>query len=87
MGERLLFLKLQRNISHHIESGHWDEPDLRVTVLVRVTVVVEDRAIQPSTGCIRAIENVIEVQPEHCSLQTSDVLRRTEGVAKVDVRL
>ena len=82
-----LFLKLQRNTSHHIKPCHRDETNLRITVLVRVTVVVEDRAIHPSTGCIMAIENVIEVQPEHCSLQTSDVLRRTEGVAKVDIRL
>ena len=82
-----LLLKLQRNTSHHIEPCHRDETNLCVTVLVRVTVVVEDRTVHPSAGCIMAVENVVEVHTEDSFLQTSDVLRRTEGVAKVDIRL
>ena len=35
-------LKLHRNTSHHIKSCHWDKTNLRITVLIRMTVVVED---------------------------------------------
>ena len=86
-GERLLFLKLQRNISHHIESGHWDEPDLRVTVLVRVTVVVEDGGVDPSAGSIMAVEDIVEVHTEHSFFQAGNVPGRTQGVADIDVCL
>ena len=35
-------LKLHRNTSHHIKPCHWDKTNLRITVLIRMTVVVED---------------------------------------------
>ena len=82
-----LFLKLQRNIPHHIKACHWDKTNLRVTVLIRMTVVVEDGTIHPSTGCIMAIEDVVEVHTEDSFLQTCNVLGRTKGIAEVDIRL
>ena len=80
-------LKLQRNTPHHIKPCHWDEANLRVTVLVRMTVVVEDRAIHPSTSCIMAIEDVVEVHTEDSFLQASDMLAWTKGIAEVYIRL
>ena len=80
-------LELQRNIPHDIEACHWYEAQLRVTVLVRMTVIVEDRAVHPSAGCIMAIEDIVEVHTEDSFLQTSNVLGRTKGIAEVDIRL
>ena len=80
-------LKLQRHTPHHVKPCHWDEANLCVTVLVRMTIVVEDRAIHPSAGCIVAIEDVVEVHTEDSFLQTSNVLGRTKGIAEVDIRL
>ena len=80
-------LKLHRNTSHHIKPCHWDETNLRITVLIRMTVVVEDGAVHPSAGSIMAIEDVVEVHTEDSFLQTSNVLGRTKGIAEVDIRL
>ena len=82
-----LFLKLQRNIPHHIKACHWDKTNLRVTVLVRMTVVVEDSAIYSSAGSIMAIEDVVKIHAEDSFLQTDKTLCRTERVADVDIRL
>ena len=80
-------LELQRNTPHHIKSCHWDEAQLRITVLVRVTVVVEDSAIYPSTGSIMAIEDVVKIHAEDSFLQTDKTFCRAERVADVDIRL
>ena len=80
-------LKLQRNTSHHIKSCHWYEAQLRVTVLVRMTVIVKDRAIYPSAGSIMAIEDVVKIHAEDSFLQTDKTLCRAERVADVDIRL
>ena len=80
-------LELQRNTSHHIKSCHWYEAQLRVTVLVRMTVIVEDSAIYPSAGSIMAIEDVVEVHAKDSFFQTDKTLCRTERVADVDIRL
>ena len=90
LGEGLgvrLFLELQRNITHHIKACHWDETNLSIAVLIRMTVVVEDRAIHPSTGCIMTVEDVVEVHTEDSFLQTDNVIGRTEDIAEVDIRL
>ena len=52
-----------------------------------MTVVVEDGTIYPSTGCIMAIEDIVEVHTEDSFLQTCTVLGRTKGIAEVDIRL
>ena len=83
----LFSLKLHRNTSHHIKPCHWDETNLRITVLVRMTVVVEDGTIHPSAGSIMAIKDVVEVHTEDNFLQTSNVFGRTKGIAEVDIRL
>ena len=80
-------LELQRNTSHHIEACHWDKTNLRVTVLVRMSVVVEDSAIYPSAGCIMTIEDVVKIYAEDNFLQTDKTFCRTERVADVDIRL
>ena len=80
-------LELQRNIPHDIKACHWDKTNLRVTVLVRMTVVVEDSAIYPSAGSIMAIEDVVKIHAEDSFLQTDKTLCRTERVADVDIRL
>ena len=80
-------LELQRNIPHHIKACHWGKTNLRVTVLVRVTVIIEDRTVHPSAGCIMTIEDVVEVHTEDNFLQTSNVFAWTKGVAEVDIRL
>ena len=80
-------LELQRNIPHDIEACHWYEAQLRVTVLVRMTVIVEDSAIYSSAGSIMAIEDVVKIHAEDSFLQTDKTLRRTERVADVDIRL
>ena len=83
----LFYLKLQRYIPHDIKARHWDKTNLRVTVLVRMTVVVEDSAIYPSAGCIMAIEDVVKIHAEDNFLQTDKTFCRTERVADVDIRL
>ena len=83
----LFYLKLQRYIPHDIKACHWDKTNLRVTVLVRMTVVVEDRAIYPSAGSIMAVEDVVKIHAEDSFLQTDKTLCRTERVADVDIRL
>ena len=80
-------LKLHRNTSHHIKPCHWDKTNLRITVLVRMTVVVEDGTIHPSAGSIMAIEDVVEVHTEDGFLQTSNVFAWTKGITEVDIRL
>ena len=80
-------LELQRNIPHDIKACHWDKTNLRVTVLVRVTVIVEDRAIYPSAGSIMTIEDVVKIHTEDNFFQTDKTLCRTERVADVDIRL
>ena len=83
----LFYLKLQRNTSHHIKACHRDKTNLCVTFLIRMTVVVEDRTVHPSAGCIMAIEDIVEVHTEDSFLQTSNVLGRTKGIAEVDIRV
>ena len=80
-------LKLHRNTSHHIKPCHWDKTNLRIAVLVRMTVVVEDGAVHPSAGSIMAIEDVVEVHTEDNLLQTSNVFAWTKGIAEIDIRL
>ena len=80
-------LKLHRNTSHHIKPCHWDETNLRITVLVRMTVVIEDGTIHPSAGSIMAIEDIVEVHTEDSFLQTCNVFAWTKGIAEVDIRL
>lgn len=80
-------LELHCYIPHDIEACHWDEAQLRVTVLVRMTVVVEDSAIYPSAGSIMAIEDVVKIHTEDSFLQTDKTLCRAERVADVDIRL
>ena len=83
----LFYLELHCNIPHDIKACHWYEAQLRVTVLVRMTVVVEDSAIYPSAGCIMTVEDVVKIHAEDSFLQTDKTLCRTERVAEVDIRL
>ena len=85
--EGLLFLKLQCNISRHIEPGHWDESDLRVAVFIRMPVMVEDGTVNPSAGSIMTVEDIVEVHAEHGFFQAGNVPGGTQGVADIDVRL
>ena len=80
-------LELQRNTSHDIEACHWYEAQLCVTVLVRMTVIVEDSAIYSSASSIMAIEDVVKIHTEDSFLQTDKTFRRTERVADIDIRL
>ena len=80
-------LELHCYIPHDIKACHWDKTNLCVTVLVRMSVVVEDSAIYPSAGCIMAIEDVVKIHAEDSFLQTDKTLRRTKRVADVDIRL
>ena len=80
-------LKLHRNTSHHIKPCNWDKTNLRISVLVGMTVVVKDGTIHPSAGCIMAIEDVVEVHTEDNLLQASNVFAWTKGIAEVDIRL
>ena len=80
-------LELQRNTSHHIKACHWDKTNLRITVLVRMTIIVEDSAIYSSAGSIMAIEDVVKIHTEDNFLQTDKTFCRTERVADVDIRL
>ena len=83
----LFYLKLHRNTSHHIKACHWDKTNLRITVLIRMTIVVKDCAVHPSAGCIMAIEDIVEVHTEDSFLQTCNVFAWTKGIAEVDIRL
>ena len=41
-------LELQSDTPHHVKARHRYETNLRITVLIRMTVVVEDGTIHPS---------------------------------------
>ena len=60
---------------------------MRVTVLVRMTVIVEDSAIYSSAGSIMAIEDVVKIHAEDSFFQTDKTLCGAERVADVDIRL
>ena len=80
-------LELQRDVAHDVESSHRNPADLRVAVVVGMTVVVEDRAIHPSRGSIMTVEDVVEIASYHHLAQACETLSRTEGVVGVDVGL
>ena len=69
--------------AHSRETRHWDEANLIIAVVVRMTAAFVDSRINPSAGCIVFVEHVVQVYTEDNLFESLLGLQR---IAEADIR-